>query len=417
MGRVKLLPWRIWSVCVLIAGAVLLWFLRSGPSADAIRGTMIFGLLALAAEAMPVVLPRGESSTVSVSFAIIYSAILVLGPGAAAWVAALGTVRLKDLTGKVPLEVVLFNRAQLALSAGLAGLAFALAGGTPGALNLPRDALALFLCAVAYFIVNSCLVATGIGLHRGVSPVGIWIVNCRSLTLNFLALAPIGILMSIVYASIGWRGAVLFFLPLMIARYSFQRYMDMRNVYVKTIEALAAAIDAKDSYTKGHSERVAKYAVAIARELRLPEDQVEVIQYVALLHDIGKIGVSDQVLNKPSRLTVREYEEMKKHPLVSASIVCQIKILCRAVDIVRHHHERYDGRGYPDGLQGEQIPLGARILAVADAFDAMMSDRQYKRAFSLEHAVEELRACAGSHFDPRVVECFVRIAGKVIEAS
>ena len=170
-------------------------------------------------------------------------------------------------------------------------------------------------------------------------------------------------------------------------RYSFQQYIDIRAAHLETIQALALALDAKDPYTRGHSERVAEYAAEIAVQMKLPENEVEMLRYAGVLHDIGKIGISDTVLNKVGKLTDAEFELIQSHTTIGAHVVKPVGFLRGVSLVIRHHHERYDGRGYPDGLQGEEIPLGARIMAVADAFDAMTYDRVYRAGIDTDQAV------------------------------
>lgn len=183
----------------------------------------------------------------------------------------------------------------------------------------------------------------------------------------------------------------------------------IKAMFMSSIKALAAAIDAKDSNTKGHSERVSKYAVAVAKQMNLPQTEINNILYGAILHDIGKIGIEEKILNKPESLDSTEYDVMKKHPEIGASIVSSIKVLEPAIPIVLYHHEFYNGKGYPAGLKGEEIPLGARIVAVVDAYDAITSQRPYRGAETMEKAIEALRAEAGKQFDPEIIEVFVKV--------
>ncbi len=186
-------------------------------------------------------------------------------------------------------------------------------------------------------------------------------------------------------------------------------YHALEEAYLEAALALAKAMDARDSYTGDHSERLVLWAEAVARELGCSEEEIEALRWAARLHDIGKIGVPDAILHKKGPLTEEEWAVMRRHPIIGAEIVGQIKKLAPAAAIVRHHHERYDGQGYPDGLKGEAIPLGARILAVVDAYGAIVDRRPYKDARPHEEAVAELRRGAGTQFDPRVVEAFLRV--------
>jgi putative nucleotidyltransferase with HDIG domain len=195
-------------------------------------------------------------------------------------------------------------------------------------------------------------------------------------------------------------------------------YEEMRRIYHDTIQAFAAAIDAKDVYTKNHSQRVAKYAVAIARELGWDESDVEGIYIAGFLHDVGKIVISSEVLNKKDNLTERDLEELRKHPVLSSRIISKIRFPWKdVVKNIRHHHERVDGRGYPSALTGDDISEGAKILTLADSFDAMTTDRPYRSKKDLEEALEELKNCLGTQFDSRIVAAFCKVLEKEIKGT
>jgi putative nucleotidyltransferase with HDIG domain len=182
----------------------------------------------------------------------------------------------------------------------------------------------------------------------------------------------------------------------------------LQLTYVATLKTLISVIEAKDPYTKGHTERVAAYAVAIANRLRLSEPERRRITFGALLHDIGKLGVTENILHKEGELDTTEWEVLRSHPEIGARVVNKMEFLTGTADIVEHHHESWDGSGYPSGLKGEEIPLGARIVAVADSFDAMTTDRSYRRALSIDEAIERMNKAAGTQFDPKIVRLFVR---------
>jgi response regulator RpfG family c-di-GMP phosphodiesterase len=197
-----------------------------------------------------------------------------------------------------------------------------------------------------------------------------------------------------------------------IALENAKLYTTLEDSYIRTVVALTSAIDAKDHYTKNHSEHVCRYAVAIANELGIAQKEMGDLKNACHLHDLGKIGIPDYILTKPDKLNAEEWEEMKLHSLKSAEILRPLIFLNGVIEIVEQHHERYDGKGYPYGVKGEQINLGARIMAVADSFDAMVTDRPYRKAFTKEDAIAELKKCSGTQFDPKVVEAFLKAIEK-----
>ena len=194
-----------------------------------------------------------------------------------------------------------------------------------------------------------------------------------------------------------------------IAIENIRLFEDLQRTHFEAMKALAQAIEAKDHYTRGHCDRTVEYAMAIAETLGLPEEERKSLRYAAFLHDVGKIGIHEAILAKEGRLTEEEFRMMRAHPSLGAEIIKGVEFLKPVVPLVYHHQERYDGKGYPEGLSGEAIPLGARIVAVLDTFDAMTSDRPYRKAMPLAQAIVELRRCAGSQFDPRVVEAFIGV--------
>jgi cyclic di-GMP phosphodiesterase len=188
-----------------------------------------------------------------------------------------------------------------------------------------------------------------------------------------------------------------------------QARSDLEHSYIQTVESLAIALEAKDRYTSGHSQRVSRFARLIARSMGLPKEEVDIVAQVALLHDIGKIGMLDKILNKPANLTPEERESIKSHPVVGAQILAPVATFTKHVAGIKHHHEMYDGTGYPDRLKGTDIPLAARIVCLADAFDAMTSTRPYRVGLPLEFAMQEMKKMAGRQFCPECVDAFIRV--------
>jgi putative nucleotidyltransferase with HDIG domain/PAS domain S-box-containing protein len=192
-----------------------------------------------------------------------------------------------------------------------------------------------------------------------------------------------------------------------------EAYKNLEDLFIGLVKVMVNALDAKSQWTRGHSERVANYAVWIAEVIGLDDDEIKDLQLAGLLHDIGKIGTYDHLLDKPTKLTEEEFAVVKKHPAQGALILKDIKQLRDVIPIIRHHHERIDGRGYPDGLRNDEIPLGARILHVADTFDAIMADRPYRPSRGIDYAVSELKKYSGTQFDSEVVEAFLKVISKV----
>jgi putative nucleotidyltransferase with HDIG domain len=270
---------------------------------------------------------------------------------------------------------------------------------------------ALLLCSLAFVVVAS-VVETLLRRQREYAFGEFWFLNFGKSLHHILFTAVLGAVISISYRDIGMTAFVLFTFPTVLTRDALKRNLDLRASRVEALRALSSSVDARDKYTYDHSNRVARLAAMLAREMGFAESTVEIIEGGALLHDIGKLSVDIEILSKPGPLEPEETACVRQHPLSSAEVVSHVELLRKSVDIVRHHHERPDGTGYPDGLKGHEIPVGARILNVADAFDAMISDRPYRRGKTLDEALEELRVGSGSEFDPVVVEYLCRLLGR-----
>jgi putative nucleotidyltransferase with HDIG domain len=394
-----------------VTGLAIALFIYLVPSlsftADMWLVLIFFIVLSTIAEFMPVDLPIGGN--VTIGFPIDFVVILVYGPATAMVVTVFGALIGEIGGGKTRWYKIVFNIAQYALSAGIAGMVYQGLGGVIGAANLSNYIIPAAICAVVYYLINSNLFMTVISIAEEVSILSIWKNRIRGIIATYLALAPIGFIMAMIYVAIGIWGIILFFFPLILARRSFELYTKMRIVYLETIRALAAAIDAKDPYTKGHSERVAETSVALAQELNLSDRDIENIEYTALLHDIGKIGIADNILGKESKLTNKEFDKIKEHTVMGAKIIEPVDFLKNSYKAIYHHHEKYNGKGYPDGLKSEDIPLSARIIAVADAYDAMGSDRPYRKKLNHNKILRELKEQSGKQFDPEVVKVLISV--------
>jgi len=314
----------------------------------------------------------------------------------------------------------------------LAGVAaagvFAACPGSHGASLLAVSALA----SLAYYAANSVLISVVWRLHEGISGLDAWVERMAWLWPHNIAAGLAAGLFVVGERSIGTSAFLIFFLPLAMSWVTQKQYLDRsrssveelrrshdelqranaqlegllertRTGYLSTIASLARTIEAKDPYTGGHTERVGEYALMLARELGFEDEELEAVEVGAIVHDIGKIGIPDRILLKPGRLDADEFAEMRRHPEISSYILEELDLPQIVLDMARNHHERFDGNGYPDGLAGAEIPLAARVLTVADAFDAMTSDRPYRAALATEEALAEIRRNAGTQFCPRVV--------------
>jgi len=357
-----------------------------------------FTTLTLVAELLPVYL-RPEAA-ISVSFAPLYAVILLSSPFLSALVAFLGmffgTIRSRWYAS-------LFNGAQYAISAFLSGLVFERLGGYGFHWNEPLFYLAVGASIGIFFLCNVLLVLTVVSLSSNVPLTAIWRQSINGILLQYFALFPFSLLLYFVYNYVGYVGIALFFLPLLVARYSFKLFVDTKRMHLELLRALTAAVDAKDPYTRGHSARVAQLALRIADRLNLSGKEKEVIEYAAILHDVGKIGITDAILSKPGRLSPEEYRVIQEHPLIGYRIVKDVDFLRRVAEIILTHHERCNGHGYPEGRKMEEIPLEARIVAVADVFDALTSERPYRRAYTVDEALEIMENEEEGHFDPKIL--------------
>lgn len=394
---------RIYVVLCLLAGlAALVIAVTLRPSAWDM--TVSFGILTFVTEQFPVEMSIG--TTYSVSFVVTIAAILVIGPAGAVLATTLGTLSLRGFRERSALRHA-FNASQLALSASAAGAVYRLLGGrdlSMFSISLVHILPALLLCAAVSFITNTFLVSGAVALSERRRVLEVWRAQYASLGATYVAFAFLGLLVGVLYVQMGWASVLFLLMPLLVARHAFQAAIRMQGAYDETVRSLISVFEAKDPYTRGHAERVSRLAEMTARAYGLSEERCRAIRYAALMHDIGKLAVLSSVLKKPGKLTPEEYEHMKIHPARGVEIISDIDLLQEAIDGVRHHHERMDGRGYPDGLLGEEIPLFARLIMVADAFDSMTSTRTYRKAMSIQDALGEIRRCSGTQYDERALE-------------
>ena len=400
------------STVVVAAAAAVPAIGRSYPIGDWI-GVLVLCVLAAAAGSAYFQLPIAAS--VSPGFALTFAGIVYAGPLGGALVGLAGAVSAQDIQERRPVLLMVGNGAQLALAGALAGLVHVLVlsweiplggGLAVGALAAP------VLAASTFFLVNILLGGVGVSLKASTSLASVLRqIGLAPYWLSLLILALLGLVIAQLLTLGSWGGLVALFLPFMATYRTFRVYAELDEAFNETVRSLVRAIEAKDPYTRGHSERVAMFARRLAETLGLPPDQVALMERAALLHDVGKIGVALSTLTSPNPLTHDEFNLIRQHPGLGERLLQDVEFLAETAPIVRHHHERIDGGGYPDGLAGEDIPFLARILAAADSYDAMTTDRAYRQKMSHAEAITEMERVKGQQLDARAVDAFVLLPG------
>jgi HD superfamily phosphohydrolase YqeK len=403
VGKLSQIAWLY--IGAAIAAAVIV--LVKGPYSGLNWGQIaVLGLLLVACESSATLLnARGLAWSANTMASL--AAVVLCGPVGAALVSCgtlLGVRRGPSVVQR------LFNTAMYVLAAYLAGRTFLAFGGhvgTPGQSSFPGligpfAAAAVVHVAVNFMILHGVFWATrepGAGATRVGLDFKLWLTD--------LGYGAFGVLIAALWSVLGPFTPVLVLIPVFVARWAVAQFAAQQRAYEATVSALCQAVETKDFYTRGHSERVSRGAVMIAKEIGMRPERVGAIRYAGMLHDVGKLGVPTSVLQKRGSLTDDEYAAVQLHPMRGLDIVREIGFLDEALAGIMHHHERIDGRGYPMGLAGDEIPEFARVLGVADAFDAMTSDRSYRGARPVPEAIAELRKWAGKQFDPAFVDAFI----------
>jgi len=350
----------------------------------------------------------------SFSFTVTYAAAVLFGPCFGALTAAGASLLADGLVRRKGIAKTAFGAGQFALCGGLAGLTFDALKADHG-FSLTSNALAYAVAAVVYVAANSALASGAIALH-GQPFVRVWLHSLREGGIFYLAEAPLGALLANAYAQSPWT---LLYFPLLIWVFykGFRLFARLRTETDNALVVLANTIERRDRYTYEHSVRVARYVARIATQLKLPADEIDLIISAAHVHDLGKISIDNRILLKEGPITDEERQQINTHSAAGAELAGQFSMYREGAAIIRHHHERWDGKGYPDGLAGEAIPLGARIIAVADVYDAMTSDRPYRAALADDVALAEIIRGSGSQFDAGVVEAFLAPTGEESSAA
>ena len=390
---------------------------------------LVFALVALALEIAATDIYTSDTS-VSTSVAPLLAATLAFGAIGAVVVSLLIPL-VAYIKHRTPLNRLIFNIGNHLIGSLLCLLPLELAR---AALPLwPEGAQILYflMSAGILYLATTGLVAAAVSLNRGRPFVDVWSERFRWLSIHYVALGLVAYVLYFCYVSLGSYSVILMLIPLAMIHLSQRQYIkatqdmvdqlrttntelvrqsdQIHRLNEELLHAVAATIDLRDPYVVEHSRHVARYAALTATALELPPDAIELIYQAGLMHDIGKLAIPEAILFKPGRLSDDEYEVIKDHVVIGADLLGDFRSLQRIALFVRHHHERYDGRGYPDGLSGETIPIEARILALADAVEAMASDRPYRQGSSPEAILQEILEQSGKQFDPQVVDAFVHL--------
>jgi putative nucleotidyltransferase with HDIG domain len=375
------------------------------------------------------------AARLSVSETFIFTSVLLFGPAAGTTTVVLDSLVISFWMnrGKWPLSKVLFNATAPAIAIRASSeLFFLMSGAQAGQIHrgdVGHLIIPVFLFALLYFVINGGLVAQAVAFEKGESALALWLKNFPAVSINYFVGSSIAMLI-VAYTDQIDLTVLSIILPLLVISYvtfrtSMGRLEDahrhvaqLNELYLSTVETLAMAVDAKDQITHGHIRRVQVYATELAKRLGVSEDrQLKAIETAALLHDMGKLAIPEHILNKPGRLTPSEFERMKHHADLGADLLSSIRFPYPVVPIVRHHHEHWDGTGYPAGISRTDIPLGARILAVVDCFDALTSDRPYRPRLTVHDAFVMLKERRGTSYDPIIVDTFEKAFHEIAPAA
>jgi len=425
----------VFSIATFLIGVAVFAVYAPQLPHSGLVGLVLLTLLAAISDRLSILVY--SDSKISVSFICLFAIAVLYGPAGVA-VAAPFTALILQLPRDVFSYRFLFNVGNGIVGNAMAAVVLWLFIDPNDLTVTPQVVVTCLAAATVTYGVNHFLVTSIVSLATRQSPWAVWREKFQWLFPHYVVFGFLGLALALAYQALGVTGLLAFMAPSFMMRLAIKQYVDktslhvatlkakneqleranrevlamsmrLKETYDATLEALAAALDARDRDTGGHSSRVSVYTMDMARRLGIREGSAEWmdIERASLLHDVGKIGIADSILNKPGPLTAEEWQEMRKHPAIGYEMLRDVKFLAVAAEIVYSHHERYDGKGYPKGLKDDEIPLGSRIFAVADAFDAMTSDRPYRRALDWRKAREEILTNSGVQFDPKVVEAFL----------
>ena len=408
MQKNRTLILKIYVYLVFIAGLSVFVYILFNNREINLLGVVLFGILIFAAENLSAPLPK--TGSVSVNFGISLASLIIFGPPTAIIVTFISIFNIREFAKRMPYYRHLFNAGQYLIAMGVASLVFELLYNVDAVSFFDaRNIGFIMMAAYIFFFLNTTLTAGAISLSEGINFGNVWVFNYAWLIPFQLFLAAMAIAIAFLYIQFNPFTLLFTSLPLMIAQYTYLLRVKERRALLASILQIVKIVEAKDPYTAGHSVRVAEYSEKIARKLKMNEYDTELLVNLANLYDLGKIQVDLSVLNKPGSFNKSDWEEVKKHPQVGYNIVKEITFLQSEATAILHHHERIDGKGYPNGLKGDELSLFAKILIAADSYDAMTTDRPYRRALNNEEAIIELKNNSGTQFDPRIAETLVEI--------
>ena len=387
------------------------------PSIGGPAGAFFWVVLVALGSSSSVRMPSG--TVVDVGIAPLLATAVLGGPAAAAVASAIGVFELRELRGLVPHSHggvpwygTLYNHSAVLIPAVIASVVYGAIAGTTFQPNLVT-LLALLVAGALHYGLNNALTAAAVAVREQRPISAVLVSNVRQFGLSLAGLAPLAWLMASMYVVAGPIGVLPFAVPLLATRSGYKKVVEIRDMFTQTVKSLASAVDAKDPYTAGHSVRVQLIAKDLGEEMRCSEAELEALEWGGLLHDIGKIGIPDAILLKQGELTREERIVMNAHPVKGEEILRPVAKLRPELPIIRHHHEWFNGSGYPDRLVGHDIPRLARIMHVADSFEAMTAARPYRMTpLSEEQALGELHKYTGIQFDPEVVAAFERVIAR-----
>jgi len=373
-----------------------------------ILGVVLFGVLIFLADNFSV--PLLKTGFVSVNFGISLAALILFGPSTAIIVTFISSISIRDILKKEPYYKHFFNCGQYLMSISISSWIFEIFfDRSSDNFFAAKNIGLIFMTALIFFILNTFLTASVISLSKNIKIINVWIFNFAWLLPFHIFLVIMSIAISFLYRVYGPFTLMLTMMPLIIAQYTYMLRTNERKTLLNSIMHIVKIVEAKDIYTAGHSVRVAEYAEKIARKSKLNEYDIEMLKNLANLHDIGKIQIDLSILNKTDVLTSEDWNEIKKHPIVGYEIIKEITFLKDNADAVLYHHERVDGLGYPFGIESKQIPLFAKIICIADSYDAMTTDRPYRQALTITEAIMELKNNKGRQFDNDLCEKMITI--------